>query len=164
MSRRVSDVKIKTVNQAASDHVGTSIIYESPAYAISEHSSQYQEAFTRSGSSPVEKEIKLTTIDDYLSDQGIGFVHFLKIDTEGHELFVLRGARESLHQGKIGIIQFEFNEMNLYSHMTMRDIRKILSEYSFWRPSPNGLIFLPDLPLYQEIYQFSNIICLPRSK
>lgn len=35
--------------------------------------------------------VRLTTLDRVLADEGVSRVDFLKIDTEGHDLFVLRG-------------------------------------------------------------------------
>lgn len=43
-----------------------------------------------------ESRIEVIRLDDYTRDKGIGSVAFMKIDTEGMELDVLDGARETL--------------------------------------------------------------------
>ena len=64
-----------------------------------------------------EIEMHVQTLDGFCDQQGIDTIDFLKIDTEGHELEVLKGAKEKLSQQKIGLIQFEFNEMNVFSRV-----------------------------------------------
>lgn len=44
---------------------------------------------------------------------GITKIAFLKIDTEGHELHVLRGFGDMLRPDRIGCIQFEYNECSV---------------------------------------------------
>lgn len=41
-------------------------------------------------------EVPVTTVDAYAADRGIGAIHLLKIDVQGFELEVLRGAEETL--------------------------------------------------------------------
>ena len=47
--------------------------------------------------------VKLITIDRFLQQSGIEIVSMVKIDTEGFDLLVLRGAEKSLHDGRIGL-------------------------------------------------------------
>jgi hypothetical protein len=42
-------------------------------------------------------------------------IDLLKIDTEGHELQVLRGAQKIVSAGLIRVLHIEFNEMNVFS-------------------------------------------------
>lgn len=53
--------------------------------------------------------VAVRTIDDVMRELGVDFVHFLKIDTEGFELQVLRGADAALREARIGIVQAEFH-------------------------------------------------------
>jgi hypothetical protein len=56
--------------------------------------------------------VKYITLDSYISYHGISKVALLKIDTQGHELHVLRGAVKSLTAGKIDAV-FAENDINL---------------------------------------------------
>jgi len=48
---------------------------------------------------PFEKQdVQTVALDQMLQDHRLPFVDFVKIDVEGHELSVLKGARESLRQ------------------------------------------------------------------
>jgi FkbM family methyltransferase len=55
-------------------------------------------------------EVKATTIDHYLEQQGITRVDLLKLDVEGYELVALQGAGRSLATMAIRAVYFEYFE------------------------------------------------------
>lgn len=59
------------------------------------------------GGSPVPVPVR--RLDDYLAEHGVEHVDFMKIDVEGFEPNVLRGAGQYLEQRKIHAILCEFN-------------------------------------------------------
>jgi FkbM family methyltransferase len=59
------------------------------------------------GGSPVA--VPLLRLDDYLAEHKVDHVDFMKIDVEGFEPNVIRGARKYLERGKIHAILCEFN-------------------------------------------------------
>ncbi len=71
--------------------------------------------------------VKLITIDRFLQQSGIETVSMIKIDTEGFDLLVLRGADKSLHDGRIEIVQFEYNWRWLLNHASLRDVFDLIS-------------------------------------
>ncbi len=48
------------------------------------------------------ERVTVTTVDDYCVRNGVDRIDFLKIDVEGHDLAVLKGAREMLAGKRIG--------------------------------------------------------------
>ena len=62
-------------------------------------------------SSPVtetgKERVSIRTLDGYCSQHGIDRIDFLKIDTEGYDIEVLKGARSMLAQGAIGVVECE---------------------------------------------------------
>lgn len=109
--------------------------------------------------------VKKMTLDSFVKHHKLGFIDFLKIDTEGHELKVLQGAKNLLGSGKIGLIQFEFNEMNVLSGSFMRNFIDLLPGFSFFRLMPRGLYPLDNYkPLTHEIFGFQNILAVPASR
>ncbi len=76
--------------------------------------------------------IKVTTIDNFLSDANIVNIDLLKIDTEGYELKVLEGARQSLASNKINFILTEATilETNHY-HTHLKLIDDFLKVYGY---------------------------------
>ncbi len=104
--------------------------------------------------------IELTTVDDYCSSQGIGTIDFIKIDTEGNELAVLKGASLTIARGGLPFIQFEFNEMNVFSRTFLKDFYDLLSAYEFFRVMPTGLLPLGRYNPRNEIFAFQNLVAL----
>jgi FkbM family methyltransferase len=51
--------------------------------------------------------VDISTVDQVMIDNDVPLIHFLKIDTEGYELEVLKGARKALTEGRIEVIQAE---------------------------------------------------------
>ena len=60
-----------------------------------------------------EEKVKVKKIDDFFYQKKIKTIHILKIDTEGFELNVIRGAKKALKKTKIIIIEFQLNDMYL---------------------------------------------------
>jgi hypothetical protein len=100
----------------------------------------------------------LITIDDYCAEHGITFIDHLKIDTEGHDLFVLKGAQRMLRERRIGALQFEFSEMNLLSRTTFFDHWNLLqADYDVHRLCTDGLYRIERYdPLLHELYHVVN--------
>lgn len=110
-------------------------------------------------------QVNKMTLDSFASKYGIDRIDYLKIDTEGHELQVLKGAKKLLADEKIDLIQFEFNEMNVISGSFFRKFMEILPGYSFFRLMPYGLYPLNNYkPLTHEIFGFQNILAVPDRK
>jgi hypothetical protein len=76
---------------------------------------------------------------------------------------VLHGAEGLLKTGRIKIIQFEFNEMNLVSRVFMRDFVELLQDYKFFRLLPSGMLSLSYTPLTSELFAYQNIIAISRA-
>jgi FkbM family methyltransferase len=69
--------------------------------------------------------------DDYLAENNLNHIHFLKIDVEGAEHLVLKGFLEALAQQKIDIIQFEYGQVNILTHFLLIDFYALLSKYGY---------------------------------
>ena len=111
----------------------------------------------------VEKEnIPVETVDSFCKSKRISVIHFLKIDVEGHELEVLKGAKEMLNKGAIDVIQFEFNEMNIISRCFLKDFYDLLHGFHFYRLNTSELIPLGNYNSINEIFQFQNIVAIRR--
>ena len=77
----------------------------------------------------------IRTIDGFCQEQGIDRINLLKLDAEGHELSVLRGARAT----RADRIQFEFGGCNIDSRVFLRDFFELLTDYTIYRLLPLGL-------------------------
>jgi FkbM family methyltransferase len=104
------------------------------------------------------EQIELTTLDTYCSDAGVAHIDFLKIDTEGNELAVLRGAQCMIAAGKIDFIQFEFGESAIDARHYLRDFFRILPGYQISRITRDGLRALGRYKEEYEIFRTVNFL------
>lgn len=137
-------------------------IYAYTDEPASSHSSVFKEVFTvlHPKTEIRGTEFECTTIDDFCAEHGIDFIDFMKIDTEGSEYNILRGAQKMLTSNKIRFVQFEFNEMNIISRVFLRDFYNLLKQYTFYRLSENRLIPLGGYDPKNEIFRFQNILAV----
>ena len=63
-------------------------------------------------------QVAVTTLDRYCSTHQITTVDFLKIDTQGTELLVLKGASQLLDDKKIGLIKVEAQFATMYRNQS----------------------------------------------
>lgn len=66
--------------------------------------------------------------DEYLQKNNIEKVHFMKIDTEGNDLAVLKGFGDKMNSETFDVVQFEYNESSIFARVFLKDF------YSFLRP------------------------------
>lgn len=66
---------------------------------------------------------------DYVRDNGISKIDFLKIDAEGMDFRVIRGFEEEID--KVGILQFEYGIFNIGSRDLLQDFYNHLEERGF---------------------------------
>ena len=93
--------------------------------------------------------IQLTTLDDFCDEQKIKAIDFVKIDVEGHELEVLKGAKTLIESKKIKFIQFEFGIAAIESKIFLKDFFTTLKGYKIYRILQNGLQEID----YEERYE-----------
>lgn len=116
------------------------------------------------GTSTQRQLVEATTIDLFCDEHAIRRVDLLKIDTEGTEIDVVRGAARMIGRGAIGIIQFEFGYGDVATRTFLRDFYDILEQsYTLHRIAPRGLIALGDYDLALEVFVgATNYAALPR--
>jgi methyltransferase, FkbM family len=155
------------INVALTDSVGTTRLYDYELHDNqkgSEHASLVEGVIESvHGGKSVEWEVQTTTVDEFRARSGTGRIDLLKIDVEGNELKVLKGASQSLEQRQIDIIHFEFTEANMVSRTLMKDFFNLLPEYDLFRMLPDGLAPLGAyyVPL-AEIFYYQNIVAIRR--
>jgi FkbM family methyltransferase len=93
---KVNGSGVRAVNSAVSDFVGRATLYLGDA---SEHS-----GFEAAGEGC---DVEVTTVDAYAEAEQMPAIDLLKVDVEGHELAVLRGASELLGNGRVDLVVCE---------------------------------------------------------
>lgn len=81
---------------------------------------------------PVElEEVSAVTIDDYCEINKIERIDLLKIDVEGAELQVIKGARKMLQSRRVGCLIFEFGQTTFDMGNRPEEIEKFLDEAGY---------------------------------
>lgn len=154
---------VELLNLALSDAPGSVRLYDFASHDGSTQASLSRDAVALFEGDTVEYEVECVTLDGFAAERGIDRIAFLKIDTEGFDINVLRGARRLLAERRIGAIQFEFIAANITTRVTMRDFFTVLEGYRLFRLCVNG--GLRPLDRYDvkrcEVYVVHNIIALP---
>lgn len=162
---RLSMNNFSSFAMALSDTEGFLPLYDYADEDGTTNASLHEEVFTHIRHREVKAHrVKVNTLDEVIQSLKIGTVDFLKIDTEGNELAILAGGKVNLQEGRIGAIQFEFNEMNVISHSFFYDFWKLLENYYLFRLLPRGLLPLSNDPVYTELFAYQNILAVPKNR
>jgi FkbM family methyltransferase len=81
---------------------------------------------------------RLVTVDSLIGSRPVAG---MKVDVEGFEIEVLRGAARALAERRIGLIQIEWNEMSTFAvGADRRPIAELLAGYGYrlYRPDATG--------------------------
>jgi hypothetical protein len=129
-----------------SDHTHTAVINYIPN--SSGMSSLYDRAVfdeASRGFQRATRRIFLTTLDEWLEVYRFARkIDYLKIDTEGHEFAVLRGAAESLKRHQIKYIQIEVGGCWFESQTRLVDVVKYLDAFGYRLRGPDLVVIDPD--------------------
>jgi len=103
---------------------------------------------TRFGHRPQgQVDVACSTIDDFCLEHGIGSIDVLKLDTEGSELSVLKGAERMLASGRSGYVYTEFNDLHPRRGVTggaLIPIADLLARFGFRYVATYTDFVLPD--------------------
>ena len=157
-ARYESDPRVSLHKTAISNHVGAGELF----YA--EQGESFASLSRQSDAQTKAQKVRVTTVDQFCDENGVGRIQFLKIDTEGQEMEVMQGASRMIEEGRIDFIQFEFGDTFLHTPYHFVDIWDHLSNrYAIYRILRHGLA---ELKLYShdlEIYKNANFLSIRRS-
>ncbi|MCU0536475.1 MAG: FkbM family methyltransferase [Hydrococcus sp. Prado102] len=110
-------------------------------------------------------ECDVITGDDYTKKNKIEIINFMKIDTEGHELFVLKGFSDFLTKNIITLIQFEYGYTCIPSKIILGDFYDFLipKGYSIGRLYPKGVDFKKYDMFEDEHFRMGNYVAVHES-
>jgi len=85
-------------------------------------------------------------------------IDFLKVDVEGHELEVFKGATGMLSQSRIGHIQFEYGGCNIDARVLLKDLFDFFTPYRYASINyPNDLRHVPRYDQRLENFSISEL-------
>ena len=151
------DGKKVNLNQVAvGDTTGTSLLHVI-APGAGTNSLHASPGWLSSGST---EEVAVSTLDSYAQRARLDQITFVKIDTEGHDLAVLRGARELFAAQRISVAQFEYNHRWIYARCYLRDAFELLQPlgYRLGKLTPAGVEFYPSWDAELEAFVEGNYV------
>ena len=110
----------------------------------------------------IRTEIRTISLDDYVDEQGLDRLDFVKSDTEGHDFCVMQGAYHLLSTGKVGIWQFEYNHRWINARNYLRDVFDFVADkpYLIGKLSNRGIEVYTSWNQELERYFESNYVLI----
>ena len=109
---------------ALGDKAGTASIY------LTSHSTM--SSLVRPEYSSGEEQVQVTTVDDFVAAHALPHIHLLKVDAEGFDLNVLRGADSTLSEGRISFVLTEVTfSRSEAAHVLFDEVRDFLADRRF---------------------------------
>ena len=127
-----NDTNCIVENTALGDEVGEKII---TIFKDNSALNSLKDGIMNTDTDAVKEKIKINTIDEYCLVNDIGKIDFLKIDTEGYELNVLKGAVQMINTAAISMIFCEVGFLKANNRNTyFADLSEWLSskDYQFF--------------------------------
>jgi len=118
--------RIKCFNLGLADRTGTLSLRYDPGASTHATFTEYPHSWTG-------KRIDCPVIrgDEFLENQGISRVDFLKLDVEGAEHLVLQGMEKSLGEQRVRLVQFEYGRVNILTHFLLRDFYELFARFGY---------------------------------
>ena len=98
-------------------------------------------------------DVKLIRLDNYCEEKKINKIDLLKIDTEGHEYFVIKGSTNALTKIKYIYFEHHYDDM-LIKGYKYSDIHDFLKKYNFIRIYKSKMFFRKT---FEYIYENSKL-------
>lgn len=104
--------------------------------------------------------ISVNTLDDFCSARNITEISLLKIDAEGHDLKILEGSKKMIANGKIQVIQFEYNWRWIDGRCYLKDVFDLVegTSYRIGKLTPFGAEFYPKWHPELETFKEGNYL------
>src|SRR6266568_4869922 len=148
--------RIEVVEAAVGEESGATRFYAEPQCGVT---SSIVSGFSRK--SAVAINVRVTTLDREFEARTVKYVDFLKVDAEGFDLKVLKGAKHALEEGRIGIVQFEYNAPWAITGSTLGEAMDFLGNcgYTVYLLKSDGL-HRTNYRRYGEYFGYSNYVAV----
>jgi len=163
--QRTAETKgFTAIQMAVSDTAGPAQLFDFAGQDGSTQASLDQETINFQDEAAVSHDVIMVRLDDLADELQIRNIGLLKIDTEGFDLAVLKGATRLLTERRIEMIQFEIIPVDVVRRVAIKDFFEVLDGYDLYRMCLNGQL-LPLQPYTVktcEIYVTQNLIAKRR--
>lgn len=156
LSKVLSDYSVVLERVALGDRGGVSTLH---VIAPGAGTNSLYELPERQGDAATE-EVSVTTLDSYANRAGLGEIALVKVDAEGHDFAVLRGAARLMADQRIFVAQFEYNHRWIYSRSFLRDVFEFVRPlgYQIGKLTSLGVEFYPEWDPELETFVEGNYV------
>ncbi len=119
--------KIHPINKGLYHRNGKQVIHLYPSHT---HASVYEIShvpYETTGTAGIE----MIRGDDFVREYNIHTIDFLKLDLEGAEYDALSGFENTLQEGRIRMIQFEYGYINILTKHLLVDFYRFFKKYNY---------------------------------
>lgn len=156
-TRFASTPRVEIIERALSDHAEEAArFFEQPDAGETSSLSRPPD-----GEAAVETIVDVSTLDLEMQRLRLERIDLLKVDAEGHDLAVLRGAQRTLAEGRVRFIQWEYSDVWIPGGATLAAALAFLRElgYRSFLLKRGGLYHF-DYERFGEFFTFSNFVSL----
>lgn len=105
--------------------------HQAKLYLLDKHNLGMNRIFSKPNPYPFQ-EVEIDSLDNFVLENKISEIDFIKIDTENYELEILIGAEKTFNSLPISLIHIEITNKNLYeSSSSSQEIYNLLQKYGF---------------------------------
>ena len=106
-------------------------------------------------------QTEIVRLDDFILENHIGKINFMKIDVEGSEFDILSSSPSAI--SKTDFIQFEFGTSNVVSRTYLKDFFELLNpDFKMYRILKDGLLYFEKYHPDNEIAILCNYLAVSR--
>jgi FkbM family methyltransferase len=104
--------------------------------------------------------VRVRPLDAVRAELGLEHVDFIKVDTEGYELPVLRGLRQTMTERRVDCVQFEYGGTWLDAHARLHDACALFATHGFkvYRLLPDRVTPLTYEAQRDEHFKYANFL------
>jgi len=143
LSSNVRDPRFKAFNLALSDQEGPAPFFDYGSQSCGHSLVENAPYAVRTNAPSKTVTVERSTLDGFCDTHGIAQIDVLKVDTEGHDLTVLQGAKGMLGSGRIKFVYVEFNTILPKSDASGGALSAIAALLE-----PLGFTFVASYPVY----------------
>lgn len=147
------------------NNVGLGLKKEKKIFYTSSQDSTVGSLYERNLGDSCKETVNLNSLDGYCFENNISQIDFLKIDVEGNEFDVLKGASKMLVGNKIKFIQFEYGGTYIDAEIWLKEVWQYFESlnYAWYKILPNNQLLVTEYNQSMDNFQYANYFLINKN-